>query len=430
MTPKIAIIGAGPGGCMLARLLGQSGVEVSLTVFEGEAAMDYRSQGGSLDLRTNTGLAAIKKAGLWNEFQKQARYDGESLLITDKDLITWMKRSGRHSGDSGKAQLMEAPEIDRPILRRMLVESLDASSIRWGHKLSRVEEAPAGLRLHFANGETIDGFDLVVGCDGAFSKTRALLTSERPFYTGLGGWAMSIPNASITAPEINKLANRGSVFAYSDGTNLGIQQVSGDKIEVSCYSQCPENYTKTCGFDINNIYQVKSALKKQLHDWRPELVGAIDKAQNDLAWRNLYQLPVGFTWPHKPGITLLGDAAHLMTPFAGIGVNSAFHDAMLLSGQIIAYTQSLLATSTNSKSHTDALDQYIKQYEQDMFTHAHKAQQLTEASKIHMLFTPGAPRASIHRWVYGHAKEELPWWSHGLVKGVVYAGFWVYKLFV
>lgn len=423
MAPKIAIVGAGPGGCMLARLLHESGSSIAVTIFEGEASFNYRSQGGTLDLRSGTGLEAIRKAGLWDEFQKYARYDGESLLVTDKNLTTWMRRSPRKDGNDGKNHLQEAPEIDRKDLRRILMKSLPSDTVRWGFKLSRVEEKSSGLELHFTNGETHSGYDLIVGCDGAFSKTRSLLSSEKPFYVGLGGWALDIPSAATTAPEVYKLVNRGSVFVYSDHKTLNMQQLSDESIHLAYYGMHPEDFTKTCGFDASNLEEVKRALKKELADWKPEFLDAIEKAQGEATWRNLYQLPVGFTWPHKAGITLLGDAAHLMTPFSGIGVNTAFHDAILLSQEIVAY-----AANPENASHT--LDDHISTYESKMFAIAHDGMRHTEGSMNDMLFTAGAPRTTIESWFLRHAKEELPKWSHPLVTAVVYAGYWVYKWFV
>lgn len=111
-----------------------------------------------------------------------------------------------------------------------------------------------------------------------------------------------------------------------------------------------------------------------------------------------------------------------MTPFAGIGVNTAFFDALELSRQIIAH-----ATSSQS---TTSLDEHVIAYERVMFAHAHDAQRLTEGSKNDMLFTPGAPRTSIESWVLRHAKSGMPGWSHGVVTLSVYAGYWVYKWFV
>jgi 2-polyprenyl-6-methoxyphenol hydroxylase-like FAD-dependent oxidoreductase len=182
---------------MLARLLDQHSIPYA--IFEGEESVDYRSQGGTLDLRTHTGLQAVKEAGLFSEFQKHARYDGESLLICDKNRRAWVKRSPRESGE--KSLLTEAPEIDRAALRRILMESLPDGVVKWG---MRLKDVGPDLSLHFDNGAVESGFDLIVGVDGAFSKTRQFLSSERPFYTGLGGYDMSIPDAAKRAPEVYK----------------------------------------------------------------------------------------------------------------------------------------------------------------------------------------------------------------------------------
>ena len=259
--PKIAIIGVGPGGCMLARLLHTANSSIPVTIFEPEASVNYRSQGGTLDIRSDSGLVAIKEANLWDEFQKLCRYDGESLFITDKDLVTWIRRRARKDANDATQQFGEAPEIDRKDLRKMLMESLPSSTVRWGYKLSRVEETPSGLTLHFANGEELAGFDLIVGCDGAFSKTRTLLSSEKPFYIHLAGWTMAIPNAAQTAPEVYKFVNRGSVLAYSDGKAFSLQQLSDESLHVAYYGPYAEDYSKTCGFDATNLDEVKRVVK-------------------------------------------------------------------------------------------------------------------------------------------------------------------------
>jgi 2-polyprenyl-6-methoxyphenol hydroxylase-like FAD-dependent oxidoreductase len=416
MNPRIAIIGAGPGGCMLARLLHIH--NVPCTIFEGEESIDYRSQGGTLDLRAKTGLASIKQAGLWEEFQEYARYDGESLLVTDKNFTTWIRRSPGKPDQRG--QLQEAPEIDRNDLRRMLLESVPKEYIRWSMKLARVEETTSGHDLHFVGGHVERGYDLIVGCDGAFSKTRTVLSSEKPFYTGLAGWTMQIPNAETTAPDVYKLVNRGSVFAYSDGKSMAIQQLSSGNIWISTDAHHPEQPARNADTRTTDFATVKEALSAQFHDWTPELKNALSKAQGGATWRQLYMLPVGFTWPHRKGVTLLGDAAHLMSPFSGIGVNTAFYDALLLSRQIVEFVE----------SGPGDLDNFIVAYEKDMFEHAHKAQKHSEGSMHDMFFTPGAPRTSIESWILRHAKEDIPTWSHPFVTVLVYVGFWVYKWFV
>lgn len=419
MNLRIAIIGAGPGGCMLARLLHNH--DIPCTIFEGETSIDYRTQGGTLDLRKKTGLVAIREAGLWDEFQKYARYDGESLLITDKKLTTWVRRKPGKPNEKGRIQ--EAPEIDRADLRKILAESLPRDCIRWGMKLEQVQETDAGLELHFATGVVECGFDLIVGCDGAFSKTRKLLSSEKPFYTGLGGWAMKVPNLETTAPDLYRFVNRGSVFAYSDGKSLSLQQLSSGDLCVANYSHHPELPEHNSNTKSPDFATIKETLSKQYDGWAPELVRVFDVVQEDPTWRQLYMLPVGFKWPHKKGITLLGDAAHLMSPFSGIGVNTAFYDALLLSRQIITFDES-------KKSDCFTLDDFVVNYEDEMFENAHKAQAHSQGSMEDMMFAPGAPRTSIESYIVRHTNSELPSWSHPLTKVLVYLFYGIYKLFV
>ena len=89
-TLRIAIIGLGPGGSMLARLLtwGPEAKQISVTVFEAEPSIDFRLQGGTLDLHPGTGLLAMKESGLWDAFRKHARYDAEAIRVCDKNNIT------------------------------------------------------------------------------------------------------------------------------------------------------------------------------------------------------------------------------------------------------------------------------------------------------------------------------------------------------
>jgi 2-polyprenyl-6-methoxyphenol hydroxylase-like FAD-dependent oxidoreductase len=127
-------------------------------------------------------------------------------------------------------------------------------------------------------------------------------------------------------------------------------------------------------------------------------------------------LPVGFRWAHKKVVTLLGDAA----PFSGVGVNTTFYDAMLLAKEIGSLTRSDECMN---------LDEHVALYEKKLHEHAHKAQVHTEGSMDDMLFTPGAPRTSIESWILRHAKEVLPTWTHSILTVIIYAGYWVYKMF-
>ena len=90
--PRVAIIGAGPAGSTLARFLIRASTPV--TIFEGESSMSIREQGSTLDLHTSTGLKALREAGLHEGYAQYARYDGEALNVTDKNLVSVIKIGG------------------------------------------------------------------------------------------------------------------------------------------------------------------------------------------------------------------------------------------------------------------------------------------------------------------------------------------------
>ena len=93
---KIAIIGAGPAGCMLARLLHHL-ANIECTIFEAEESLDFRSQGGTLDF--NAGLGALKAAGLYEEFLKFSRFDGSALGVCDKNAKFYIHFGATKAGN-------------------------------------------------------------------------------------------------------------------------------------------------------------------------------------------------------------------------------------------------------------------------------------------------------------------------------------------
>lgn len=132
--PKIAIIGAGPAGLTLARLLHVSEVKLDLTIYELDASPTFRpDQGGTLDLHARTGLAAIRKCNLWDPFCKYARFDGDELIFADKNATELI-----HVGGGEKAGSLNRPEIDRKRLKEILLESLPAECVKWGWHLREV----------------------------------------------------------------------------------------------------------------------------------------------------------------------------------------------------------------------------------------------------------------------------------------------------
>lgn len=419
--PRIAIIGAGPAGCMLARLLYIAGI--TCTVFEGETCLDFRSQGGTLDMHQNTGQAALLAAGLHREFLAEARTDGDAFKLCDKRMRPLLNLGSSADGSwfaTGK------PEIDRAALRRLLLHSIPDHLIRWGYRLQRIEvdkNDRATGKLIFENGAEEWGFDLVVGADGAWSKVRRVLSDQKPRYTGIGGFTANIEQAAIRAPEISEVVNRGSWFNFGDGSMLLGQQMGDNSIYLTCWRTLPEDWMSQAKYDVRSGRAVSEAMHNEFDDWNSsvlKLIGAID--EEGMVPRSLYILPPDFDWQPVAGYTLIGDAAHVMSPFAGEGVNAAMRDALELARSIMAADNgergfSLLRMHEN-----------VAAYEREMFKRVHPVMNKSEEMMNLMMFTPGAPETTIERYVLNIVADDFGSFMRGLYTVLIYIIYFFYKL--
>ncbi|QKX64517.1 uncharacterized protein TRUGW13939_11692 [Talaromyces rugulosus] len=324
MSPKIAIVGAGPAGLALASILCRNGI--TPTVFESDASPTARPQGGSLDLHPATGQAALAACGLTPQFEKYARYDGQDFILSDKKGNRLFEIKDQETG---------RPEIDREQLRRILLDSIPEGVIRWGqHLVSATQDT-----LQFKEGHSESGFDLIVGADGAWSKIRPLCCYVNPFYSGITGVEMTLRETSTKHPELSKTVGNGSFFAFAseDGRVLQFQRNDNDTIKCYAFMRKPDNWAKNSGIDWQDPQSIRASLKSDYADWTPELSRVIEEFDGTAAVRPLYTLPPILRWPSQKKVTIIGDAAHLMTPFAGEGVNIALADAMNLAKEIIAH---------------------------------------------------------------------------------------------
>ncbi|MFY2563247.1 FAD-dependent oxidoreductase [Corallococcus terminator] len=318
---RIGIVGGGPGGLTLARVLSMRGI--GSTVFELDEHRLSRPQGGSLDLHEDSALVALRHAGLEAGFKVLARYDDQGDALYDHQGTLRFQLGGDPSGGR--------PEIDREQLRTLLLDSLPPETIRWGSKVRAVEALPDG-RYRVANEHgSLGEFDLVVGADGAWSKVRPLVSSVEPRYTGVMFVELSIDDVDARHPDVAALIPRGKVSVVGDCLSLIAQRSSNAHVRVYLMFRVAEDWFQQGGVDLSSPECARAALTARFVGWAPSLLRFIDVSNDTMVPRPIIALPVGHRWTHRPGVTLLGDAAHVMPPFSGEGVNMAMLDAAELA---------------------------------------------------------------------------------------------------
>jgi len=354
MRQRIAVIGAGPAGLTFARVLHRH--DHPVTVFERDPAPDARPQGGTLDLHRNLGQLAMSKAGLLEEFQALSRPEGQAMRILDTDGT--VLRDWPHNPDDDAN-----PEIDRGRLRDLLLGSLD---VQWGRGVTEVVPGtPDGVLVRFADGRQ-ETFDLVAGADGAWSRVRPAVSSVTPHYTGVTTVETSIDDVDVRHPGLARLIGDGSVAVY--GVNRGVvaQRNSGGHVKVYAQFRAPLDWHANpdanpdagsdAGPDQAGAETLRSRVLALFDGWSAPV---LDLLRHGTAFvhRPLYVLPVGHTWAHVRGVTLLGDAAHLMPPL-GVGANLA-----MLEG-------AELAEAVATASGHDDLDRVVRAFEEQMWARA------------------------------------------------------------
>lgn len=318
---RIGIIGAGPGGLTCARVLQRHGIAV--TVYDRDPDADSRDQGGSLDLHEEDGQLALREAGLLAEFFALARPESQEMRHIDP--------AGRllshHLPADGETA---SPEIDRGQLRDLLLRSLDAGTVQWGRTLESVGGPADGPRtLTFTDGSTVET-DLVIGADGAHSRVRAAVSTATPRYTGVGFLEAWFDDMESAHPELSELVGKGNAHLADGERGLFAQRNSGDHMRVYIMRRVPLDWVAANGLHPEDTNGIRAHLLSEYAGWSPRTLRMLTDNDGAYVDRPLFALPVPHTWQHSPGVTLLGDAAHLMPPL-GVGVNLAMLDACELA---------------------------------------------------------------------------------------------------
>jgi 2-polyprenyl-6-methoxyphenol hydroxylase-like FAD-dependent oxidoreductase len=322
MTTPVTIVGAGLGGLVLARVLHVHGIPA--TIYEADPSAQARTQGGQLDIHEDDGQAALAAAGLTAEFRAIIHEGGQATRMLDPHGQVLLDEP-----DDGTAL---RPEVLRGDLRQILLDSLPAGTIQWGRKVTGVRSLGDGRHeLAFADGAAVTT-SILVGADGAWSKIRPLLSGAQPEYVGTTYVETYLYDAGERHPATAAAVRGGAMYALTPGKGIVAHREAGDILHT--YVELNRPLEWITGIDFTDAAAAIARVAAEFGGWAPELTALITDGETAPVPRMIYTLPDAHRWDRVPGVTLLGDAAHLMPP-SGDGANLAMFDGAQL-GQAIA----------------------------------------------------------------------------------------------
>ena len=346
MTTPVTIIGAGLGGLVLARVLHVHGIEA--TVYEAESAPDARRQGGLLDIHPWNGQQALEAAGLTEGFRK--------LILAGRESYRVMDRAGTVLLDLPDEGTGDRPEVPRGELRQLLLDTLPAGTVRWGHKVTGAKAlADSRHEVSFDRSATVVA-NLLVGADGAWSRVRPLLSQATPEYFGVCSVETFLFDSDTRHRASAEAVGGGSLFALAPGRGLLAHREGGGTLHSYAQLKKPQDWlADLADLAATDDATLAAQLAREFDDWAPELTALVTASDTPPVLRRIHALPAGHRWNRVPGVTLLGDAAHLRAP-NGEGANLAMQDGAEL-GQALA-------------AHPDDVEAALAEYEQGMFARA------------------------------------------------------------
>ena len=376
--PKVAIVGGGIGGLVLALALRERGI--SFEVYE--QAEELREIGAAVALSAN-GTRELRRLGLGEQV--------EAVSVVPSALVIRRWDSGDVIADHpiGRDGTYEATfgapyyGVHRVALLEALAARLADGGLNLGRRCVGVEERGSGAELQFADGSSATA-DLVVGADGVHSVIRPHVVGEvRGRFSGTVGYRGLVPvEAMPSLPDPTPLQ-----FWAGPRRHLLHYAIDGGRtVNFLAVVRVPE-WTADAWMEQCTVSEAVDAYA----GWHPavtEMVGATDVGAR---WA-LFDLAPLERW-HTERVVLMGDAAHAMVPHQGQGANQTIEDAIALADCL-----------------TDAADlaSALRTYEERRRKRTSRVQRWSRRA-VDLMHLPDGPEIAPRDALFRELDSELAW---------------------
>ena len=215
------------------------------------------------------------------------------------------------------------------------------------------------------------------------------MSDAQPVYCGatfVETWLFDAPARHAASA---RAVGGGSMFAMAPGQGIFAHREPGGVLHSYVALQRPQAWV--AGIDFSDTVAASARVAAEFDGWAPALTSLITDADTPLAPRPLHALPVGHRWPRVPGVTLLGDAAHLMPP-SGEGANLAMFDGAELAQALVA--------------HPGDVEAALAAYEEALFPRS--AAEAGDAARLIALFFDDRAPQSLLDFFASHGPAQAP----------------------
>jgi 2-polyprenyl-6-methoxyphenol hydroxylase-like FAD-dependent oxidoreductase len=397
--PNIAIIGGGIGGVALAVACLHRGIP--FTLFERDKSFSDRSQGYGLTLQQASkamksfGIQSLKEGIISS---KHIVHTTEGNIIGEWGMRKWMP------SDTKKSQKQTNIHIARQSLRLALLEQLGGhNSVQWGHQLLDFKESDTKIDLSFqVNGEIKNvQTDILVGADGIRSSVRKLLLGEEILPLRYLDCMVILGICSLKSIKNieSPLLDGATVFQTANGKErIYMMPYSEEAIMWQLSFPISEEAAKEISKKGKNSLKEEAIQRTNWHSPIPEIIKAT--LESEISGYPVYDREILSTTlleKTEKNITLIGDAAHPMSPFKGQGANQALLDALSFAREITKK-----CTKSSSWKEIGIRNSILNDFETEMLSRsATKVKDSAEAAKfLHSeiaLFEGNQPRGSVFK---------------------------------